>query len=112
MGCQMKVCAIYGIEFTRMNYLRLGNTKEMVSQIKVCEIYGMRFTRPCRQCVTSVVTVRSPLASSCTVATVHRLFAFPSRFGIDNTRSSSLHFPSPFLLPLFDRLLHGGNRPK
>src|SRR3990170_7481084 len=50
-------------------------------------------------------------ASSCTVASVHRLFAFPSRFGTAVTHSSSLlHLPSPLLLPLFDHLLHGGNR--
>src|SRR6266536_2033535 len=84
----------------------------MVNQIKVCAIYGMRFTRPCRQCVTSMATVRSPLASSCTVATVHHLIAFPSRFGTVVACSSSLHLPSPFLLPLFDRLLHGGNKPE
>ncbi len=47
------------------------------------------------------------------LATVHRLFAFPSRFGTAVACSSSLlHLPSPFLLPLFDRLLHGGNRPE
>ena len=84
----------------------------MINQIKVCAIYDMRFTRPCRQYVTSVATVRSPLASSCTVANVHRLFAFPSRFGTAIARSSSLDLPSPFLLPLFDHLLHGGNRPE
>ena len=50
-------------------------------------------------------------ASSCTMATIHRLFAFPSRFGTAIARTSSLlHLPSPFLLPLFDRILHGGNR--
>ena len=43
-GSQMKVCAVYSIRFTRMNCLWLGNTKETVSQIKVCAIYGMRFT--------------------------------------------------------------------
>src|SRR3954468_11892860 len=50
------------------------------------------------------------------LATVHRLFAFPSRFG---TAVAPLPLPppfsfspSPFLLPLFDRLLHGGNRPE
>ena len=47
------------------------------------------------------------------LATVHRLFAFPSRFGTAVARSSSLlHLPSPFLLPLFDRLLHGGKKPE
>ena len=45
MGSQMKVCAIYNILFTRMNYLWLGNTKETVRQIKVCVIYDIRFTR-------------------------------------------------------------------
>ena len=84
----------------------------MVNQIKVCVIYACGSLGPCRQCVTSVVAVRSPLASSCTVATVHRLFAFPSQFGTVVARSSSLHLPSPFLLPLFNHLLHGGNRPE
>jgi len=140
MGSQMKACAIHSIRFTRMNCLWLGNTKETSSQMKVCAIYFIRFTRmnwlwlsntkrngqpdqgvcdirhavhsdelfawhkrtetvqlnktcvlfdgiacgslgPCHQCVTSVATIRSPGASSYTVATVHRLFAFPSRFG-------------------------------
>ena len=40
----MKVCAIYSIRFTRMNYFLLGNTKEMVSQIKVCAIYNIQLT--------------------------------------------------------------------
>ena len=43
-GSQMKVCAIYNIRFTRMNCLWLGNTKETVSQIKVCAISGIRVT--------------------------------------------------------------------
>ena len=39
MGSQMKVCVMYNIWFTWMNCLRLGNTKEMVSQMKdVCDI--------------------------------------------------------------------------
>ena len=38
-GSQMKVCAMYNILFTRMNCLWLGSTKEMASQIKgVCDI--------------------------------------------------------------------------
>ena len=45
MGSQMKVCAIYSIWFTRMNCLRLGNTKETVSQIKACVIEGIHFRR-------------------------------------------------------------------
>ena len=45
MGSQIKVCAMYSIQFTRMNCLWLGNTKETVSQIKVCAMYDMRFTR-------------------------------------------------------------------
>ena len=44
-GSQMKVCAIYSIRFTRMNYLWLGNTKETASPIKVCAIYSIRFTQ-------------------------------------------------------------------
>ena len=44
-GSQMKVCAKYIIRFTRMNCLCLGKTKEMVSQIKVCVIEGIRFRR-------------------------------------------------------------------
>ena len=44
-GSQMKACAMYIIRFTRMDCLWLGNTKETVSQIKVCAIYSMRFTR-------------------------------------------------------------------
>ena len=111
-GSQMKVCVIYSIRFTRMNYFWLGNTKETVSQIKVCAIYACGSLGPCRQCVTSLATVCSLGASSCTVATVHRLFAFPSRFGTAVARSSSLHLLSPFLLPLFDHLFHGGNRPE
>ena len=39
------VCAIYDIQFTQMNCLRLGGTKETVSQIKVCAIEGKQFTR-------------------------------------------------------------------
>ena len=41
----IKVCAMYNIRFTQMNCLWLGNTKEMVSQIKVCAMYNIRFTR-------------------------------------------------------------------
>ena len=39
------MCAIYGMRFTGMNCLWLGNTKETVSQIKVCVIEGIRFRR-------------------------------------------------------------------
>ena len=42
---QMKVCVIYGIQFTLMNYLLLGKATETVSQIKVCVIYDIRFSR-------------------------------------------------------------------
>ena len=44
-GSLMKACAMYSIRFTRMNCLWLADTKETISQIKVCAIYGMRFTR-------------------------------------------------------------------
>ena len=37
-GSQIKVCAIYDIQFTRMYYLRLGNATETVNQIKICAI--------------------------------------------------------------------------
>ena len=39
MGSQMEACAIHSIQFTRMNCLCLGNTKETVIRIKgVCDI--------------------------------------------------------------------------
>jgi hypothetical protein len=41
----MRVCAIYDIQFTRMNCVRLGNTIETVSQIKVCAMKGIQFTQ-------------------------------------------------------------------
>jgi hypothetical protein len=41
----MRVCAMYGIEFTRMNCMRLVNTIERVSQIKVYAMEGIQFTR-------------------------------------------------------------------
>ena len=44
-GSLMKASAIYNIRFTRMNCLWLDYTKEMVSQIKVCVIEGIRFRR-------------------------------------------------------------------
>ena len=44
MGSKIKVCAIEGIRFRRINYLRLGNKIEMVSQIKVSVIDGIHFT--------------------------------------------------------------------
>jgi len=34
------------------------------------------------------------------------------RHGTTAAPSSSLHLPSPFLLPLFNHLFHGGNRPE
>lgn len=42
---QMRVRAIYDIQFTRMNCVRLGNTIETVSQIKVCAMEGIQFPR-------------------------------------------------------------------
>ena len=40
MGIQMKVCAIYIIRFTRMNCVWLGNTMETVQLNKMCVIRG------------------------------------------------------------------------
>ena len=44
MGSYIKVCAIEGIRFRRINCLRLGNRTEMVSQIKVSAIDRIHFT--------------------------------------------------------------------
>ena len=38
-------CAMQGIWFSSMNYLRWGRTKETGSQMKACAIYIIRFTR-------------------------------------------------------------------
>ena len=45
MDSQMRVCAIYGIQFTRMNCVWLGNTIEKVQLNKICVI--RRRERPC-----------------------------------------------------------------
>ena len=38
-------CAMQGIRFSSMNYLRWGGTKETGSQMKACAIYGIQFNR-------------------------------------------------------------------
>ena len=45
MGSYIKVCAIEGIRFRRINCLQLGNTTKMVSQINVSAIDDIHFTR-------------------------------------------------------------------
>ena len=38
-------CAMQGIRFSSINYLRLGGTKETGNQMEVCVIYNIQFTQ-------------------------------------------------------------------
>ena len=39
------VCAMQGIQFSSINYLQRGGTKETGNKVEMCAIYSIRFTR-------------------------------------------------------------------
>ena len=60
----MKVCAIYGIQFTRMNCLRWGRWTEMVQLNKMCVIRGKQVCNP--KCVGRPITTQTiPVKKTC-----------------------------------------------
>ena len=53
----MKVCEIYDIQFTRMNYLRWAKRTEMVQLNKMCVILGKHVCN--RKCVGRPITTQT-----------------------------------------------------
>ena len=100
---QINVCGIYGMRFTWPCRQCVTSVRSPLASSLTCgpiptcqgddgECFCTISERTCR--LGRLFVYRGKLA------TVHRLFAFPSRFGTAVARSSSLlHLPSPFLLP-------------
>ena len=70
MGCQMRVCAIYGMQFTRINCVLLGNTMETIQLNNMCVIRGKQVCD--QKCVRRLIITQRLLLISPVICFVYR----------------------------------------